>query len=90
MENRKVTKPDEKQFPHVATVEIEGKKYEVYDNDYGQCYFFQYEDEDGELREESCGTYNPCYEEYIKDFHEYHKHLKNQKLKSETKYGSIY
>ena len=49
MENRKVTKPDEKQFPHVATVEIEGKKYEVYDDDYGQCYFFQYEDENGEL-----------------------------------------
>lgn len=89
MGNRKAVKPDETQFPHVDTVELDGVKYEVYEDDYGQCYFFQYE-ENGELHEEGCGTYNPDYKGYIKDFHEYHKFLKLQRLKSKTKYGSIY
>jgi hypothetical protein len=32
-------------------------------DDYGQCYFIEYV-EDGELKEESCGTYNFDYKEY--------------------------
>lgn len=49
----------------VETLEICGKIINVYMDDYGQCFFFTWE-EDGEVHEESCGTYNTDYKDYIK------------------------
>lgn len=45
---------------YVKTVYVCGKKVDIGMDDYGQCYFFEWE-EDGELRCETCGTYNSDY-----------------------------
>lgn len=42
---------------YLKTVVVDGKKIEVGMDDYGQCYFYEWE-EDGEIKSESCGTYN--------------------------------
>jgi len=48
---------------YIGTIEIEGIKIDIGLDDYGQCYYFEYE-KNGQKIEQSCGTYNteviPC------------------------------
>jgi len=50
---------------YVETLYIKGKKVDVGMDDYGQCYFFEYIDDDGEVQSIGCGTYNTHYLEEI-------------------------
>ena len=54
-----------KKEEYVETKVINGHMVNIGLDDYGQCYFFEFVDPDGELREVSCGTYNFNYEEEI-------------------------
>ena len=53
---------------YIKTLIIKGQKVEVGMDDYGQCYFFEYKDENGKVQEVCCGSYNPNYEEEIADY----------------------
>ena len=55
----------EKGLEYVDTIEVCGHTIRVYIDDYGQCYIIMWM-EDGQLYEESCGSFNPDYEEYCK------------------------
>lgn len=46
---------------YIKTVEIDGIKVDIGMDDYGQCYYFEYTDKDGEFHQYSCGTYNMDY-----------------------------
>lgn len=48
----------------IKTIEIEGIKVDIGQNDYGQCYYFEYE-KDGQKFDISCGTYNADVISYI-------------------------
>ena len=52
----------------VKTIEYKGYQVSIFNDDYGQCYFFQFTDKQGEKHEQTCGTYNPAYEECVKDY----------------------
>lgn len=52
----------------VTKMEYKGYEVSVFNDDYGQCYFFQFVDKKGNKHEQSCGTYNPAYEECVKDY----------------------
>lgn len=54
-------KPEELLF----TINAFGKEIKIGDDDYGQCYFFEYTNDDGTIYEDSCGTYNTDFLEYI-------------------------
>lgn len=56
---------------YIETIELDGEKYDVYLDDYGQCYYFKYTDENGEIKEIGCGTYNFNYRQEIIDFHKW-------------------
>lgn len=45
----------------VRKLTINGIDIDVGKDDYGQCYFFEYKDENGNLKTESMGTYNIDY-----------------------------
>ena len=45
---------------YIKTIYIDDKKVDIGMDDYGQCYFFEWE-EDGEIKSQSCGSYNPDY-----------------------------
>lgn len=51
---------------YVATCVLGNKLINVGLDDAGQCYFLEYI-EDGQLKEESCGSYNTNYERYIEE-----------------------
>lgn len=53
------TEKDEKQKP-IATVHYRGYDINVYNDDYGQCFYFYFNDSCI-----GCGTYNPDYQGYI-------------------------
>ena len=42
---------------YLKTVYVDGKKVDIGMDDYGQSYFFEWE-EDGEIKSQGCGTYN--------------------------------
>jgi len=48
----------------IRTIEIEGTKVDIGQDDYGQCYYFEYE-KDGQKLDISCGTYNADVIPYI-------------------------
>lgn len=50
---------------YVETLHINGKEIKVGLDDYGQCYFFEYLDENNKLVSVSCGSYNSQYLEEI-------------------------
>jgi len=52
---------------YVETLIVRDKMVNVFMNDYGQCYWFQWL-ENGELKDMSCGTYNTDYKEFIEDY----------------------
>ena len=51
----------EKKFCFVTTYTYRGIDVDIFEDDYGQCYYFYYNDESI-----SCGTYNLDYESYVK------------------------
>jgi len=53
---------------YAETLVIDGRLVPVGLDDYGQCYYFEYVDENGQLQEMSCGSYNFNYKQEIKDF----------------------
>lgn len=57
-----------KKEEYVKTLIVKGQKVEAGLDDYGQCYFFEYENENGKIQEVCCGSYNPNYEEEITDY----------------------
>lgn len=46
---------------YVKTVIVFGTKFQVFNDDYGQCYYFKYVDNSGTEQIEPCGTYNFAY-----------------------------
>lgn len=52
----------------VGIVNYKGYDVHVFNDDYGQSYFFQFEDKKGQKHEASCGTYNTNYEQEIHDY----------------------
>ena len=50
-----------KQEDYVETLDVKGKKVDVGLDDYGQCYYFEFEDDNGDIKEVSCGTFNGDY-----------------------------
>lgn len=57
-----------KKSEYVKTVVLGGKMINIGLDDYGQCYFFEFVDQNGELKEMSCGTYCFDYMQEIKDY----------------------
>lgn len=57
-----------KKSEYVKTIVLDGKMINVGLDDYGQCYFFEFVDKNGELKEMSCGTYCFDYMQEIKDY----------------------
>lgn len=55
-----------KQEEYVKTIVVYGKMVNVGMDDYGQQYFLEYIDEDGNLAEVGCGAYNTNYEDVAK------------------------
>ena len=49
---------------YVETLVLNGKMINIGQDDAGQCYFVEWVDDDGELMQESCGTYNFHYKKY--------------------------
>lgn len=63
----------------VKRIVVNGIGVDIGIDDYGQCYFFEYE-KNGEKYSECCGTYNIFYIEYIysvldERYHELEKHV---------------
>ena len=56
-----------KQNEYLKTVVVYGKMVNVGIDDYGQQYFIEYVNDDGELIEVGCGSYNFGYLEVAKD-----------------------
>ena len=52
----------------IETIEYKGYEVSVFNDDYGQSYFFQFTDKKGEKHEASCGSYNTAYEQEIHDY----------------------
>jgi len=55
------------QDTYIETLVVYDKMVNVFLNDYGQCYWFQWVD-NGELKSNSCGTYNSNYREEIEEY----------------------
>ena len=55
-----------KQEEYVKTIVVYGKMVNVGMDDYGQQYFIEYVNNNGELVETCCGAYNHNYEEVAK------------------------
>lgn len=54
-------KPEE----FVKKLKVKDKVVKVGLDDYGQCYFFEYVNDNGEMQEVCCGSYNPDYKDEI-------------------------
>lgn len=57
-----------KKEEYVESLIINDKIVEVGMDDYGQCYFFNYLDEDNNIKSVCCGSYNPYYKDEIAGF----------------------
>lgn len=57
-----------KQEDYVETLDVKGKKVDVGLDDYGQCYYFEFEDDNGDIKEVSCRTFNGDYVGEIADY----------------------
>ena len=49
---------------YVETLVLNGKMINIGIDDAGQCYFVEWVDDNGKLKQESCGTYNFNYKGY--------------------------
>lgn len=54
-----------KREEYIETLIIKDIEIDVGIDDYGQCYFFEYIDGNGNKRKIGCGSYNPNYKEEI-------------------------
>ena len=55
-----------KQEEYVKTIVVYGKMVNIGMDDYGQQYFIEYLNDDGEITEIGCGAYNDNYEDVAK------------------------
>lgn len=53
---------------YVYTLDVNGIEVKVGIDDYGQCFFYEYTDCNGNLKVESCGAFNEGFVQYI--YHE--------------------
>lgn len=53
---------------YIKTIIVDGQMVNIGQDDYGQCYYFEYVNEDGELEEMSCGSYNFNWEQEVRDY----------------------
>lgn len=53
---------------YIETLVIENKMINVYASDSGQCFWFQWMDEYGEIQSMSCGTYCFDYKSMIEEY----------------------
>lgn len=63
-----------KREEYVTTIVVYGKMVNVGMDDYGQQYFIEYLDDNGELVEVGCGAYNHDYEDVAKTIIDYERH----------------
>jgi len=68
---------------YIETIECNGHMVNVFLDNCGQCYYLQYINEDGFLREESCGTYNTYYQDQIEYMFDYESWAKKYMSKEE-------
>ena len=58
-----------KDTDYIKTIVVNDRMVNIGLDDYGQCYYFEYYDEEEkELKDVSCGTYNFNYEEEIEAY----------------------
>ena len=50
---------------YIKTFHIDGKDIKLGLNDYGQCYFVEWEDDEGKIQDVGLGTYNFDYMEEV-------------------------
>ena len=50
---------------YIKTLMVNGKEIKLGMNDYGQCYFIEWEDAEGKIQDASLGTYNSDYMEEV-------------------------
>lgn len=53
---------------YLKTRVINGRMVNIGKDDYGQCYYFEYVNDKGQLQEVSCGTYNFNWEQEVQDY----------------------
>ena len=63
-------KPEE----YVKTIVVYGKMVDVGLDDYGQQYFIEFLNDDGEITEVGCGAYNSNYEDVAKSCIDYERY----------------
>lgn len=63
-----------KQEEYVTTIVVYGKMVNVGMDDYGQQYFIEFVNENGELIEVGCGAYNFDVEDVAKSIIDYERH----------------
>lgn len=63
-----------KQEEYVTTIVVYGKMVNVGMDDYGQQYFIEFVNENGELTEVGCGAYNFDIEDIAKSIINYERH----------------
>lgn len=59
---------------YIKTIVVYGKMVNVGMDDYGQQYFLEYVNEDGELVEVGCGAYNFDFEDVAKSVIDHRRH----------------
>lgn len=50
----------------VTVVKYRNIDVNVYEDDYGQCYYLRWRNQENKIQEENCGSYNPDYEEVVR------------------------
>ena len=50
-----------KKEDYVETLNVKGKRVDVGLDDCGQCYYFEFKDDNGDTHEVSCGSFNGDY-----------------------------
>ena len=50
---------------YIKTLTVNGKEIKLGMNDYGQCYFIEWEDDEGKIQDVGLGTYNSDYMEEV-------------------------
>ena len=63
-----------KQEEYVKTIVVYGKMVNIGMDDYGQQYFIEYVDNNGDLVEVGCGAYNFDYEDTAKSIVDHRRH----------------
>ena len=78
----------DKNDTYVETLVVNNKMINVFMNDPGQCYWFQWIDDNGMIQSMSCGTYCFDYKNIIEDFFEPSEEKLNERIEN-LKWGLI-